>query len=146
MLERELKRYAAYFKGWCQAFGDHEDVQIDETGRYWLIAEDRLGLVLPRTFIRSLNREVLLNAKTPALTFSQQGVEIGALNIPFTSRREKRVLDTIGDLVETGPELHVFLTSHLIYESGSRIMTFSSKKPLSIIYKEIGTMNIQLRV
>jgi hypothetical protein len=95
---------------------------------------------------RLTRQAVLLNAKTPALTFSQQGVEIGALNIPFTSRREKRVLDTIGDLVETGPELHVFLTSHLIYESGSRIMTFSSKKPLSIIYKEIGTMNIQLRV
>jgi len=32
----------------------------------------------------------------------------------------------------------------LLYGEGSKIITFSSKKPLAIIYKEIGTMRIRL--
>jgi len=38
MLERELKRYAAYFRGWCQAFGEHESIHSEESGISWLLA------------------------------------------------------------------------------------------------------------
>jgi hypothetical protein len=37
------------------------------------------------------------------------------------------------------------LTSHFMYGTGTRILTVSNKKPLSIIYKEIGAMHIKLR-
>lgn len=144
MLECELKRYAAYFRGWCQAFGEHESIEVDENGSYWLIAENQVGLVLPRSLLKPLNREVLLHDEVPTLTFSEQGVQIGALHFPFAMDHEKEALSAIEDLIDTGPEFHMFLTSHLMYGNGSRIITFSSKKPLAIIYKEIGTMHIRL--
>ena len=145
MHERELKRYAAYFRGWCQAFGEHESIQVDASGSYWLFSEKRVGLVLPIPLIKPLHREVLLHEQVPPLTFCQQGVHIGNLHFPFKNEREKQVLGAIEKLIETAPDLHVFLTSHLLYGIGSRIITFSSKRPLSIIYREIGTMQIRLR-
>ncbi len=144
MLECELKRYAAYFRGWCQAFGEHKGIEVDENESYWLLAENQVGLVLPKYQIKPLNREVLLHDEVPSLTFSAQGVQIGALQFPFASDHEKEALSVIEHLIETGPEFHMFLTSHLLYGSGSRIITFSCNKPLSIIYKEIGTMHIRL--
>ena len=36
------------------------------------------------------------------------------------------------------------MMSHFTYGSGTRILTLSSNKPLSIIYKEIGYMRIRL--
>jgi hypothetical protein len=144
MPERELKRYAAYFRGWCQAFGEHEDIPVEGSGRYWLLAENQVGLVLPKPLIKPLYREVLLHERTPALTFSRRRVEIGSLHIPLASKREIQALDAIEHLMETSTDFHVFLTSHFLYGTGSRIITFSSRKPLSIIYKEIGTMHIRL--
>ena len=142
--ECELKRYAAYFKGWCQAFGEHESVNVDANGSYWLLADKQVGLILPKPQIKSLYREVLLHEQIPSLTFSQQGVHVGEFHLPFSSKREKPVLSAVEDLVEAGSELHVYLTSHLLYGYENRIITISSKKPLSIIYKEIGTMHIRL--
>ena len=34
-------------------------------------------------------------------------------------------------------DIHMFLTSHFCYPPGTRIITFSKKKPLIIMYKEI---------
>jgi len=144
MLERELKRYAAYFRGWCQAFGEHESISGVESGISWLLAEHQIGLVLPKPLIKRLYREVLLHEQAPALTFSHKKVQIGSLQFALASKKEKRAMAAIENILEGNDEIHVFLTSHLLYGSGSRIITFSSKKPLSIIYKEIGTMCIRL--
>ena len=142
--ECELKRHAAYFRGWCQAFGEHESIEVDGNGSYWLLAEQQVGLVLPKPLVKTLYREVLLHEKIPILTFNQQGVRIGAINFPFMHESEKQVLEAIKNLIDAGPDFHVFLTSHLLYGGGNRIITFSNKRPLSIIYKEIGTMHIRL--
>jgi len=144
MLERELKRYAAYFRGWCQAFGEHESVYRDDTGINWLTAENQLGLVLPKPLIRSLYREVLLHEHVPVLTFHHESVEIGSLDIPIAKQYQRQALDAMGLILDSSAEVHVFVTSHLLYGEGSKIITFSSKKPLAIIYKEIGTMRIRL--
>jgi len=140
----ELKRYSAYFRGWCQAFGEHESIEVDEGRSYWLFDENQVGLVLPRAQIKPLNQEVLLHDQVPSLTFREQGVLIGSLQIPFDSWCAKRVLEAMEQLLFSASELHVFLTSHLLYGNGSRIITFSNKKPLSIIYKEIGNMHFML--
>jgi hypothetical protein len=73
--------------------------------------------------------------------FRRKYVEIGSLEIPIGKKHQKLARKQIKSILETGEEVHVFLTSHLLY-SGSKIITFSSKKPLAIIYKEIGTMKI----
>ena len=58
-------------------------------------------------------------------------------------KHQKLARKKMTNILEHGEQVHVFLTSHLLY-SNSRIITFSSKKPLAIIYKEIGTMKIRV--
>ena len=55
MLERETIRYSAYFRGWCQAFGEHEGIQCERSGIDWLLADHHLGLVLPSEAIKALS-------------------------------------------------------------------------------------------
>ena len=57
---------------------------------------------------------------------------------------EEKILETMRGLLTTGRDFHVYLTSHLMYGTGARIITLSTRKPLSIIYKEIGTLRIRL--
>jgi len=141
MLERGLKRYAAYFRGWCQAFGEHESIYRDNSGINWLTAPTQLGLVLPTPLIKELYREVLLHEQAPSVKFRRKFIEIGSLEIPIEKKHQKLARNEITKILEDSVEVHVFLTSHLLY-SGSKIITFSSKKPLAIIYKEIGSMQI----
>jgi hypothetical protein len=144
MQERELKRYAAYFRGWCQAFGEHEGIHDSESGIDWLIADGQMGLVLPRDVLRTLHREVLLHAQPPALVINSHCMQVGSLEIPMEKGQEPRILDVVREIVRSDRQAHVFLTSHLLYGGGNRIITISGKKPLAIIYKEIGTMRLQL--
>ena len=143
--ECEIKRYGAYFKGWCQVFGEHESILVGEHENCWLIGEKKVGLILPKPLLKQLNGEVLLHEQVPVITFTQRGVQIGTFHFPFRSELEKRVLGAIEQLIDTGDGLHLFLTSHLLYGNGSRIITISNKRPQSIIYKEIGSMKIRLR-
>jgi hypothetical protein len=144
MLERELIRYSAYFKGWCQAFGEHEGIRCRESGIDWLLADHQLGLVLPRESIKPLYREVLLHKRTPTLTFRDDCIEVGALRIGLEKKQEQKALDAIAEILGSPQAVHLYLTSHLLYGGGNRIITFSNRKPLLIIYKVIGTMRVRL--
>ncbi len=144
MLERDLKRYAAFFRGWCQAFGEHESIYQDDTGVHWLTAENQVGLVLPKPLIKPLYRQVLLKEDAPPLTFKRKKVVIGSLVIPIGKKYQKKALAAMANVLESNEGVHVYVTSHLLYGSGCKIITISNKKPLAIIYKEIGTMRIRL--
>jgi len=144
MLERELIRYSAYFRGWCQAFGEHEGIRCKESGIDWLLADQQIGLVLPQETIKLLYREVLLQKRTPTLTFRSDRIEIGGLRISLEKKQEQRALDAIADILASPEAVHLYLTSHLLYGGGNRIITFSSRKPLLIIYKVIGTMHVRM--
>ena len=145
MLDRELKRYAAYFRGWGQAFGEHEGIQCEASGIDWLLTDHQVGLVLPREFIKPLRREVLRHEVTPTLTFHDDHIQVGGLEIALQKEQEKKALDAIASILRSPEEIHLYLTSHLLYGTGAKIITFSSKKPLIIIYKEIGTMRVRIR-
>jgi hypothetical protein len=144
MLERNLIRHAAYFRGWCQAFGEHESIYRDDNGVNWVTAEGQVGLVLPKPLIRSLYREVLLRERVPILTFHHESVEIGSLDIPIGKKYQQMALKAMSEVLAGSGGVHVYLTSHLLYGEGSKIITISKKKPLAIIYKEIGSMRIRL--
>jgi len=144
MLEREIIRYSAYFKGWCQAFGEHDGIQCKESGIDWLLADHQLGLVLPPDTVKSLHREVLLHRHTPTLDFRPDAIEVGALRIPLEKKQEQKALDAIAEILSSPDAVHLYLTSHLMYGGGNRIITFSNKKPLLIIYKVIGTMHVRM--
>ncbi len=144
MFERELTRYAAYFRGWCQAFGEHDHVHGEASGIDWLLAENQVGLVLPREFIKPLYREVLLHARPPELLIQDDAIEVGSLRIPLDRAGEQKPRQALAALAGIQQDLHLYLTSHLMYGGGNRIITFSVKKPLLIIYKPIGTMSLKL--
>jgi hypothetical protein len=144
MIEQEVTRYSAYFRGWCQAFGEHENVKGEASGAEWLLADSQVGLVLPAEYIKPLYREVLLHDEAPPLVFCADKLRIGSLTLPLGGGRERQVLDAMAAILQSGEPLHLYLTSHLLYGSGARIITFSRKKPILIIYKEIGRMRVQL--
>lgn len=143
-LERELKRYGAYFRGWCQTFGEHENLPVGDNDINWLFTEHQAGFILPPRLTRQLYREVLLHPEAPPMTFYRNSVCVGDLEFELARNYENQTLGAVEDILRTGDELHVYLTSHLMYGTNARIITLSRKKPLSIIYKEIGTMRFRL--
>ena len=144
MLEREVKRYAAYFRGWCQAFGEHESLADHEREVFWLVSEQQAGFVLPHAYRRQLYREILLHDAAPPLTFHGDRVAVGDFQLELARKHETRILDSIGGLLASGKGLHVYLTSHFMYGTHARIITLSAKKPLLIIYKPIGALRIRV--
>lgn len=144
MLEREVRRYAAYFRGWCQAFGEHDSLADHEREVFWLVSPDRAGFVLPRLYLRQLYREILLHERAPPLTFHHDRVTVGGFELELARQHEAQILDAIRGMLRSDRGLHVYLTSHFMYGTQARIITLSAKKPLAIIYKEIGTIRIRL--
>lgn len=144
MLVRTVKRYAAYFRGWCQTFGEHESLADHEREIYWLVSSGQAGFVLPRPDMKRMYREVLLHRPAPQLSFHDHQLEVGGFHFDLAARYEQRILDTVGALLGSDDDLHIYLTSHFMYGTHARIMTLSAHKPLSIIYKEIGIIRIKL--
>jgi len=144
-LEREVKRYAAYFRGWCQAFGEHRLEPSGDDAVSWLIAEQQLGIILSRPLTRALYREALgQRRQPPLLSISPRQLQVGAFCYRFRKPLEPSVLEALTQLLQGPQTLHLYLTYHFMYPSGTRIITLSHNKPLHIIYKEIGSMRIGL--
>jgi hypothetical protein len=47
-------------------------------------------------------------------------------------------------LLLAGDETHMFLTYHLIYPPGTRIITVSLKPPLPLLYKEMAPLAVSV--
>ena len=142
--ERRVRRYAAYFKGWCQAFGEHESFTDEASGISWLYNDGQIGFILPQQVTRPLYRAMLWQNPTPTIVLSRKYFEVGALRIPLTGWYDSRALNAIENMLRGGAGFHFFLTSHFMYGTGTRILTLSTRKPLAIIYKEIGKMYIRM--
>ena len=50
------------------------------------------------------------------------------------------------DLLRDAETVHLFLTYHLIYPPGTRIITVSSKAPQLLIYKEVAPLRVSLDI
>ncbi|MGF1615126.1 MAG: hypothetical protein ACFCVA_14790 [Gammaproteobacteria bacterium] len=150
---RLLRRYVAYYRGWCQAFGEHE---VDEEpnnppaddGIQWLFGENRVGLILPEEIRKRFLKE-LVSRKTgePSIGFSRSSSEI-TINDTVCSvlcGHIERGVPRLVVLAKQHSELHMFLTHHLCYAPGTRIITFSSTRPLGILYKEIDPLVLFIR-
>jgi hypothetical protein len=142
--EYELQRYAAYFRGWCQAFGKHDSVPCEDTGVSWLFSEYQVGFILPPQLTRSLYREVLGKQGTPILELKATGARIDSFHYPLSGAAYEQGTTAIQTILEQGRDSCLFVTSHFMYGTGTRIITLANKKPLTIIYKDIGPMRIQL--
>jgi hypothetical protein len=143
--EREIHRYAAYFKGWCQAFGEHEAEFIEDESIGWLYAENKIGLILPQELTKQLYRNVLGKTRTiPVITLGRDGIGAGDFHHTFSESSDLAGLVKLIEMLVNYKELHLYLTYHLIYPKGTRIITFSTEQPLTLIYKEIEPIQIHL--
>ncbi len=144
-LECELKRYSAYFRGWCQAFGEIDSESETANGITWLLAEDQVGLILPDRLRRQVYRRVLgITSEISVLTVSDSYFQLGDTAIDIASNEVQDYLRTLLQRFSVTPALHLYLTYHLTYPSGTRFVTISTKSPLRIIYKEIAPMSIRI--
>lgn len=143
--ECELKRYAAYFRGWCQAFGEIDKEFEGADGITWLLAEDQVGLILPDQLRREVYRQVLgTKAKTAVLTVSESHFQVGETAFDIAGDKVRAYLRNLLRSFTASRALHLYLTYHLTYPSGTRFVTISTKSPLRIIYKEIEPMSIRI--
>lgn len=132
--EYRLQRHSAYFKGWCQAFGEHKSVAGDG-GVYWLYGEEQVGLLLPG--VKRVESGL-------SISLASDQVWIGDFNSPLSTREAGAALVEIRTMLESTTPTNIYMTSHFMYGSGPKIITFSNKRPLSIIYKEVGTIQVRL--
>lgn len=143
--ECELKRYAAYFRGWCQAFGEIDKEFEGANGIMWLLAEDQVGLILPDQQRREVYRQVLgTKAKAKVLTVSDSRFQLGETAFDIDVNQVQEYLRTLLRAFSGSQELHLYVTYHLTYPSGTRFVTISKRAPLRIIYKEIEPMVIRI--
>jgi hypothetical protein len=144
--ERLIRRYAAFFKGWCQAFGNHRGGFDENRELNWLYGEDddQIGLILTRRLRRLLYREILARHETQAtLLLSKERIGIGRISMT-TQYRDEEAMRSIRWLMEAPGELHLYQTYHLFYPAGTRILTLSRKAPLPIIYKPVDPIMVTL--
>lgn len=144
--EKLVKRYAAYYLGWCQAFGEHEVVD-EESDISWLHSEDAVGMILAPDIKRLFLRELLAtHGSTPAVNFpsSCEYIQFEDMCLPVAAGQARSGLERLVQLFRGGGDVHMFMTYHIYYPAGTRIVTFSRKKPLIIFYKEITPLRVRV--
>jgi hypothetical protein len=143
--EIQVKRYASFYRGWCQAFGEH-DGEIEESVDFnWIYGEEAIGMLLSTRLQRRLIRHLIGRGnEQPCIVLSSSGLQVGEDWICLESETDIRGLERMRSLFSSGQPVHMFMTSHFCYPSGTRIVTFSTRKPLPIVYKEIPPLNIEL--
>jgi hypothetical protein len=142
---RTIRRYAAYFRGWAQAFGEHQRVDDHDHGLRWLLGENQVGIILEADLRRRLFAEILVlhGQEPPVITLGADAIEVGSSRLALaedSTPAKARVLR----LLTGAAALHLFQTYHLIYPSGTRILTLSERAPLSILYREIPPLTLHI--
>jgi hypothetical protein len=160
---RLLRRHRAYFTGWAQAFGPHELLRDTGQGLRWLLGEIQVGLMLDpaiRARLRGADEQGLggLLADEPRAPAAQPAaprplrrlglavtppalVDVGTetLRLGRITLRQcpAAIIAAVRDLLDQGTDLHLYETYHLMYPSGTRILTLSRRSPLGLIYREL---------
>ena len=145
MDSRVIRRYNAYYHGWCLAFGEHEATYDESKEINWLFGEDRVGLALAPRLRKLLFRELLgQHDRIPELTLADDAVKFKSVAYPFSDESVIVGMQSFKKFLLGGDDFHMFLSSHFCYPPGTRIVTFAKKKPLGIMYKEMQPMKLNL--
>jgi hypothetical protein len=143
--ERKIRRYSAYFRGWATAFGAHEKDADEARGLVWLYGKDQMGLILTPAVKRFLFPLFLGRPgdEAPDVRLGADSLRIDEVEIAL-GERDQRALDTLLGLLRLAGDLHLYQTYHLVYPSGTRILTLSRRVPLALVYREIPPMAVAL--
>ena len=143
--ERKIRRYSAYFHGWATAFGNHDKHLDEKRDLLWLLGQDQVGLVLTPS-VKSLLSPFFLDdpeKHPPQVELGPGYLHIADLEISF-GEEVRRELDALMGLLEGGGHLHLLQTYHLVYPSGTRILTLTRQAPLPLVYREIEPLSLRL--
>lgn len=144
--QRTIRRYTAYFRGWAAAFGEHEALDDPTHGLQWLMGEREVGIILTPSLRRTLLRVLLpKDQPLPRIRISSSDFQVGGYWFQLAALAPA-VADTILRLFRSADDLHLYLTYHLWYPAGTRILTLSMTKPLIIIYKEIEPFHVDVEL
>jgi hypothetical protein len=140
-----IRRYAAFFRGWAQAFGEHQAVAERPGGQRWLIGEGQVGLILEPAFKRLLYPLFLhrTGVAAPRATLSLDAFEVEDTRIPLAAIAPAPRHQILA-LIAGAAELHLYQTYHLIYPAGTRILTLSTRPPLGILYRELAPLRLRV--
>jgi hypothetical protein len=154
--ERLIRRHQPYFRGWAQAFGAHEPAARDGGGLRWLLGDEQLGLILTpdiRHAVQALvddagEPETAASADTGSqgtpLPAGEHALDLGSVTLPIVEAQRAVAAFAAKLLAAEDRDLHIYQTYHLIYPSGTRILTLSRRAPLPLIYREIEPLSISL--
>jgi len=140
-----IKRYAAYYSGWCVAFGEHKMSYDEDRDVNWLFGDSQVGFALAPRLKRALDRELLgKHQDMPQITLADAYVMINERKFELDAQRDGYYVEQLKKFFQAQDEIHMFLTSHFCYPPGTRIITFSKKKPLLVMYKEIQPLKLTI--
>lgn len=143
--ERKIRRYSTYFQGWATAFGNHHKHFDEKRDLLWLLGKDQIGLILPpsgEAFLRTLFRGEP-EESSPQVELGPGALRIVDLELRFGDEVQP-VLDVVMGLLKGGGDLHLLQTYHLVYPSGTRILTLTRQSPLPLVYREIEPLRLRL--
>lgn len=139
---RIIKRYNAYYRGWCLAFGEHTANYEEERDINWLYGEKRIGLILSSGLRKQAQREFLGHQeRIPELRLSDDSVRINNFIFRMKNDIDRVNVQHLKDFLLNCQDMHMFLCSHFFYPR-TRIITFSEEKPMIIMYKEMQPLNL----
>lgn len=142
-IERIIKRYSAYYAGWCVAFGEHEISYEENRDIQWIFGDRKVGITLAPRLKRLFVRELLgKHEEMPRIVLYEDSATINRRKFVVSTDRDRESLRQFRAFFDCPEEIHMFLTSHFCYPQGTRIITFSKKKPLIIMYKEIEPLQL----
>lgn len=143
--ERKIRRYSAFFQGWAAAFGNHKRHFDEDRDLLWLLGQDQIGIVLTPTVKPFLDPLILAEGdKSPPEVELGPGVlHIGGSQVSF-SDEDQIAVKTLLDMLKDTCDLYLLQTYHLVYPSGTRILTLSRQAPLPLIYRETDPLTLHL--
>jgi len=78
------------------------------------------------------------------LILNDDTLHLGSLMLRIAAAH-RRVVEFATDLLAEERDLHLYQTYHLIYPSGTQILTLSPRAPLTIIYRELAPLRLALK-
>ena len=143
-----IRRYNAYYQGWCLAFGEHDhDSEEDDRDIHWLVGEGRIGMAVSHGLRRILNHALIgRHDNIPELL-----LEDGALKAQrkiiyqLADDSDREGFQKLMEFLDYRGELYLFLTKHFCYPAGTLIYTFAREKPTILLYKEMQPHKVLIR-
>lgn len=142
---RDIRRYSAFFPSWAQAFGEHELIEDPDNELRWLIGPNQLGCILTARLRRQLHALLLGRHAHPPpnLKLTREALRLGQQQWRL-AESPRPVHQQLGKLLTEDGALHLFQSYHLMFPTGTRILTLGKQAPMPLIYREIAPVALEL--